>query len=327
MTLVSLRKPEPSDRAGSIPQRLERIDGEPVLNIFVLGTAGAGKTVFLTSLWNFLSVMDRERNFYITCPNHDHEQILRHQYKTLIDPKAPWFPGSYEIGEFLFRTYYKMPGGQDLSLFRIWYFDFPGGFLSAPWQTADNFSEDGAHAFSVEGAAAKAHCVLALLDGKKIFNLLEKVEVPRLESIYYDLDELVYILHKCVGRPIHFAITKADLLDKQKHPLARIKSELMEHDGLKKIVDLQKPSPMYIIPVSAVGRNFATMDLSSGQIKKRHDGILRPFNMDTCLCLTLVDQVKELAKSRDAVMRGDLRKKLFIVKAVLVILSVRPKRS
>src|SRR5262245_23558083 len=67
------------------------VDGEPVFRMFVLGTRGAGKTVFLASLYNQLKTQDDSRNNYsVVVTSGEHRGFLIDTYDQIINTNADW---------------------------------------------------------------------------------------------------------------------------------------------------------------------------------------------------------------------------------------------
>jgi hypothetical protein len=169
-----------------------------------------------------------------------------------------------------------------INLFKFRYFDFPGGFIT------DGNSEDAIN--FVQGKVMNAHSVLVLLDGAKVRNLLDNRLPAGEPTLYDDLDMMVGILQQCIGKPFHFAVTKSDILDKKVHTLDAIRSVLLQHRGFHNLIAQQRKSyPVHLMPVSAVGDNFADYDPSRQEMTKRANGRVEPQFVDLSLTLTLVD--------------------------------------
>jgi len=173
-----------------------------------------------------------------------------------------------------------------LLIFR--YLDFPGGFVT------ENKSEEDLTFILTQ--IKRAHSVLVLLDGKKIRNLLEGRPPPDDEpTIFDDLDMMAGILQQSIGKPLHFAITKSDILNPKLHSLSKIKKNLLRHNGFKNLVTHQNGRPVYLLPVSAVGSKFAEFDPVTQEMKKRPDGLIEPTYVDMSLTFTLVDYLKKIS--------------------------------
>jgi hypothetical protein len=285
-----------SDRAASrverdSPSSLPILKDDTMFQVFVLGTRGAGKTVFLASLFHLLSVQDRSRNnFVLSCADAKSQNQLRNTFHQISNPERDWPAGTSASQEYVFDCEH-IKDGQRIKLFKFRYFDFPGGFITESTETDFSF---------ILSQAKKAHSILVLLDGKKIRNLLENSAPPKGEpTIYDDLNMMGGILQECIGKPLHFAITKFDILNPKSHSLARIKKKLLKHNGFKNIVEQQGARPIYLLPVSAVGDSFAEFDPVSQQMKKRADGLIEPTHVDMSLTFTLVDYLAKIAAQNE----------------------------
>jgi hypothetical protein len=56
--------------------------------------------------------------------------------------------------------------------------------------------------------------------------------------------------------------------------------------------EFSRSAPVRMVPVSAVGDNFAWFDPATGKMKKQPDALARPYNVDVSLALTLYDHLK-----------------------------------
>ena len=271
--------------AGS--QKQPDIEDGATFNVFVLGARGAGKTVFLASLFHSLSVQDKdENNFVLSCTDIKSMNQLRNTFWQVSKPDGDWPAGTFSRNEYLFDCEH-VKADKKISLFKFRYFDFPGGLISET-------NSDTAYAF-IESNVLNADSVLVLLDGKKIRNLLDDVTPPEGEStIYEDLDMMAYFLQKCSGKPMHFVVTKSDILNPRTYSLGRIRKSLMRHKHFRNIAEQQK-APAYLIPVSAVGNDFAVFDPATQQMRKKPQGLVKPTRVDIPLTLTLVDFLKKEA--------------------------------
>ena len=267
------------------------LEDEALFQVFVLGTRGAGKTVFLASLFNLLQIQDdSENNFILTCKDTKNFNQLRQTIRQISSVEDDWPAGTYASQEYIFDCEH-MKDGKPISLFKFRYFDFPGGFVS------DGKSEDETNFILKQ--VQNAHSVLVLLDGIKVRNLLERRRPqPKEITLFDDLNMMVGMLQRCIGKPMHFAITKSDVLNLEVHTLQAIRDALLTHKGFSKIVEQQrKRHIVHLIPVSAVGNNFAEFDPVTQMMTKRHDGRIEPMFVDLSLTLTLVDYLTMISRS------------------------------
>jgi hypothetical protein len=300
----------PGPRHLTIPP-VNRPDGIPCFRVFVLGTKGSGKTVFLAALYKKLCVQDKRRNsFFLKCEKAEQcGQLLEKLDQMEHDEK--WPPPSYTVDNFQFLCCHELRG-EDLKLFRFEYADYPGGYITRPQPD-----------FSVHEEASKSHSILVLLDGQKIFDLLDGKD-RGLPSIYSELDKVVSVLVECIGRPVHFLITKSDIFDFSVHPLEEISEALFRHSNFRTIVErLCESGPVHLVPVSAVGATFAAYQ--GGRMKKRPGAMIEPLSVDLSIGFTLMDHIRQLKESQQHY--GPIAKLLFVQKLRLMLARALGLRS
>jgi hypothetical protein len=257
------------------------------LDVFVLGTRSSGKSVLLASLYRQLSSMSGVTNFYARCDDPEQHRELCDNYDQLLDTQADWPTGSYRVDSYDMRCFHRLRG-KNLEVFSIRFHDYPGGYVSNQIERRDYIDE----------RAEQCTSVMALIDGRKLLDRLEDREVNPAHSLHRDLDSLVRVLQQCVGKPIHFVLTKSDLLPPAKFPLADMVAELKRHRGFSDILEQQIASgaSCFLIPVSAIGANFAYIDPADSLIKKRRNGTIEPFHLDIMTSVSMVDTVLDLAR-------------------------------
>lgn len=278
------------DNEAALPAPIPAVNGDGMFQVFVLGTRGAGKTVFLASLFKSMQVQDsNENNFVLTCPDTKTFNNLNSIYTQISNPIADWPAGTMAKQEYVFDCEH-MSDGSRIRLFKFRYFDFPGGFV-------DEFKNEDDTNFVFEQARS-AHSVLVLLDGKKVLDLFDGRTPPLGQRTFYDdLDSLVGILQSCLGKPFHFAVTKSDILDSNVHSLSAIRAAMLRHPQLRLIIGMQsKKHPVHLMLVSAVGNDFARWDQDTQTMVKRPDGFIRPRFLDLSLTLTITDYIAMLSR-------------------------------
>jgi GTPase SAR1 family protein len=193
------------------------VDGEYRYEVLVLGTRGAGKTTFLAAFYKQLSTPNVDRNnFWVELRDDRQRKFLVNTYHQLTNPNADWPPGSANVNEYEFRFCHPMDG-RALPLFRFRYLDYPGGYLTD--------DVDGADSFDIAQITQKAHSILVLIDGQKVLQNIEELPI-RGSSLDKDLDILIPMLNRCVHLPVHFVVTKWDVLETRRYTLARVRDEL-----------------------------------------------------------------------------------------------------
>jgi hypothetical protein len=96
---------------------------------------------------------------------------------------------------------------------------------------------------------------------------------------------------------MQFIITKADVLGD--HSLEKIRCFLLEHPKFSSVVRERRGAgrPTYLIPVSAVGDNFARYDPISRAIVKRPNAVPQPYNLEITLALVITDTLLDLIRT------------------------------
>jgi len=260
-------------------------DRELSFEVFVLGMRGSGKTVFLSALHNQLSVLDVQGdNFYVELGSAQQALQLKKIYKQLANPGDDWPAGTVGKSEYAFHCFYTA-GSDPVPLFRFLYRDYPGGFIDD--------EADGSTTF-IREATRTAHAILVLIDGQKVLQTLEGQEQElQGHSLHDDLNALIPLLQRGADRPVQFLTTKWDILHPQ-HTLQEVRDLLLENHNFKKFVEQRAKwkLPVHLIPVSAVGMNFARFDRRDMRMKKVRNGACKPFNVELAIGMTITDQIQ-----------------------------------
>src|SRR5258706_9298078 len=154
------------------------------------------------------------------------------------------------------------------------FLDYAGGLLET--------GEPGTRAVAELAAAfARADAVFGVLDGVRLRRCLRGEPVG---ALYLDaiVDPLLSVMASA-NRPAHLIITKWDVFGateggSDSEVLSRIRDLLMQRPQFRAAVSVQ-PTPVRLIPVSAVGRGFTTVD-DNGIVHKRPAAQAAPFNVE-----------------------------------------------
>lgn len=268
-------------------QPIEPAEGRTTFDIFVLGTRSSGKSVLLASLYRQLSSMDGVTNFFARCDDPEQHRELCDNYDLLLDTESGWPAGTYSVDSYEMSCFHRLRG-KTFPVFSIRFHDYPGGYVTNQTEKRD----------FIEEKVKQCTTIVALIDGRKLLDRLTDAEVNPAQSLHRDLDSLVRVLQQCVGKPIHFILTKADLFDSAKYPFKDIVAALKEHKGFSDILaqQLAEESPCYLVPVSAIGPRFARIDPADGVIKKLRNGTIEPLNLDVMMSASMVDGVIGVAR-------------------------------
>jgi hypothetical protein len=233
----------------------------------------------------------------LSCEHLEQQRDLQLIYQKLVN-FGVWPPGTTTVTEYSFLARHILADGH-ATLFKIIYVDYPGGYI-------DDLFHDPA-GFSVKETVRKCDSILVLLDGRKVRDFLG----GRSHMIIDDLNLLSPILQQCISFldsiPMHFAITKSDLIDHEKWTLGEIADKLLEHDNLWNLVTLLvgpqgggKNSFVSLIPVSSVGDDFVVYDPDAPpeeNMKKRIGGVANPYNVQLSIGMTISDSLLMLYDS------------------------------
>jgi Double-GTPase 2 len=264
---------------------LEYVDGEPQFRLFVAGAKNSGKSVFLASLYNQLAAAGNGSCFYARLTSDCDARRLKEKFEMIRDSRENWPPGDASKTEYVFRCFYiSARQKQKYPLFSFHYADFPGGDLTNP-------SRD--QAIDVQAAIQNAHTVVFLLDGSKILDALNGAPIDGF-TINDDLDCISELATDCIFRPMQFVVTKWDIL--RPRSLDEIRSFLLSHEKFSAVIEQRRRSgePTYLIPVSAVGDDFAQYDAVSHAMVKRPYAVPRPYHLDITLALAVTDTILQL---------------------------------
>ena len=249
--------------------------------VFTLGVSGAGKTCFMASLYSRLKSVRISTGFYLRV-SPEHHTKLTDLYAKISNPEAEWPAGTSNDREWVFSL--RVPSrrnNESFHAFDFTYLDYAGGHLK---------DADKAAALRAHEKVADAHAVLVLIDGLKILRRLARSEDrdPR-ERLGADLDVLMPYLNDTGTKPVHIVLTKWDLLANQ-YGLTHVRDCLMAHPDFKDFVAMRSDRgiPTRLIPISAVGLNFVTIN-HLGQMVKATDVNPVPLHVEVSRAATLSD--------------------------------------
>lgn len=275
-------------------------------NIITLGPSGAGKTVFLASLFKSLSIQG-EHGFFLEVEDSKKQNTLNKIYTEVISGEA-WPRGTRgEVTKWVFTCCVKT---QDLSKYpacQFTYLDYAGGLL-----TDLDMEEEEDIGFNFQKAVEDADAVLAILDGSKVLNFMEDKHLSDRGVLVWmqrDLPSMLQLVDDCrKDTPVHFIISKWDLIE-SKYQLLEVRNHLLEKVlEFKNVVRNRNNAgcPVRLIPVSSVGMGFAVIQ-SDGQMKKIPGAIPHPFQVEVPLACVLIDglkaQVSKLKEEQEKILQ------------------------
>jgi hypothetical protein len=282
-------------------------DGERPVNKFhivALGPSGAGKTVFLATLHDVLGRVPMGEGISAKAPP-DQAALLRRVYREVMDPDADW-PRSTNPGldmrEFTFEfavswTQSRLMGPplvRSYPALTVSYVDYAGEWIPDADQTAP------ALLTPFRERVEEAHALLGIIDGLKLLQYL--TGDPLGATFLADQLRPTVGFMEGTDKPIHFIITKWDLLD-SRYTLDEVRTRLLESNesGFRALVESRTARSRWnrtpvgtirLIPVSSVGRLAALGE--DWSVVKTSRGRATPINVDVPLAAAVAD-VCELA--------------------------------
>lgn len=248
--------------------------------VIIVGPRGSGKTVFLGSMYHKLSVPG-EYGFYLA-PDDVQRRRLVHLFSTMTQGEE-WPPATVDVQEWKFSCNVISPTMTHHTAFDLSYYDYSGGRITDAEQDNQTFQK----------ILDEADCLLGILDGQKLAGSLNGQGVNQLEMV--DLPNILPILNK--GRsPVHLVISKWDLLEGL-YTLEQVRDKLLSNPQFKNFVRGRnlRGIPVRLIPVSAVGKGFATWQ--NNMMKKAPGRVPQPFQVEMPMAMILPDKVQaEIAR-------------------------------
>lgn len=154
----------------------------------------------------------------------------------------------------------------------------------------------------------EADALLVLLDGQRISSFMQNERIGKFWAIN-ELPNVLQIIQKS-EKPVHFVISKWDIIESyfsyedENLILEKVRDSLLGIEEFKNLIKsrTQLRIPIRLIPVSSVGRGFASLK-SDGSMKK--SGVLPyPFQVEIPLACVLPDMIKltleQLIKEKQA---------------------------
>jgi GTPase SAR1 family protein len=257
-------------------------------NIIVLGPSGSGKTVYLASMFKKLSTQSLDLPFFIETNANQRKQLID-KYNQMANPSATWPKGTTfaEVSEWKFFCSIRSPAGGHFQALQFTYLDYAGGRITDVQPEDENEEED-----QFEERATKADAVLGLIDGQRLLDFMNNPSSNTSKTfVLRDLSATITLMQKCQG-PIHFVITKWDLLE-DLYSLGKIRKSLLQIEEFNNIIQ-QRRDPVWLIPVSSVGKGFAEPQLD-GSMRKTGANI-KPLYVEMPFCCVLPDCLRNDVK-------------------------------
>ncbi|MEU6125627.1 hypothetical protein [Streptomyces sp. NPDC047123] len=279
--------------------------------VVTLGPSGAGKTVYLAALWQSLRLQHPRLGFYLTLDDPVLEHRLQRTYQQVAGPgEWPLPTDGREFPEWVFSVKVRSQHGQFTAM-RVRYIDYAGDRLTDP-------QEGSPEQERLDRTMQDADALLALLDGRKIRDMMR----GNGDFLDHDMARVFGLLQSCSG-PIHFAITKWDVLEAEYYSLKQVRERLLEHPEFRTLATGRQnwrtarmpvpPGRIRLIPTSSVGKNFAVLGADK-LMHKLANARPRPQHVDVCFAAVLPDllanavsTMKEQERQEKKQRRSDAR--------------------
>ncbi len=279
----------------------------PTFNLIALGGQETGKTVLLASIFHRLTTELSDGGFRLQT-SLDQSVHLTSLYATLRDAQAAWPPGT-TVGDsrsFMFECV-GSAGGSELPILNFNYLDYAGELVGGGAVAPGAADQREHRQRDLEQRIETAHALFGIIDGQRMIGNIRGDADSRL-YLESSIIPMLAVMRKAKC-PVHFILTKWDLFDGLVMPdgepdendrLSLVRSHLMAQPAIRNLVEQRRRDKrvVRIIPVSAIGRQFATMD-AHGHMIKRQDGRLRPLNVEIPLCAVLPDLFAQIEEHLD----------------------------
>ena len=253
--------------------------------VILLGPRGSGKTVFLASMYKRLSTQG-DSGFFLEVDNGEKRKRLNNIYTQIaIEEEWPTATMYSEVSEWTFTCRVQTEKLPIYSACQFTYLDYAGGRLTDEIEDIEDSESE------FENKLKQADTLLGLLDGHKLCALMRNEMIGSTWAVR-DLRNMLDVMQGSLA-PIHFIISKWDIVQ-DSFSLEQIRARLLEIEEFNNLVKLRNKagSPVRVIPVSAVGKNFATPQ-SDGSMKK-NGAFPQPFQVEVPLACILPDMIQTM---------------------------------
>ncbi len=256
--------------------------------VVMLGPKGAGKTLYLASLWSRLYLQRLDLGFFLNAvdpatgrDNAATKARLNQIYAQVVSGGEFPAGNDFTILEYCFECRVVSHDRKVFPICRFVYMDYAGGRLNDP----------DVNDLEFEAKIAEAQVLMGLLDGEKILAAMTKEGSA---DAWLGVD-LRGVLERMQGRavPIHFVLSKWDIL--QKHVgLEDVRKFLLSLDDFRSLIQFGGVTPTRLIPVSALGSEFVTFQ--NGTMQRIKGGQLKPYQVEMPLACILPDIIENAMK-------------------------------
>ncbi|MEU8364221.1 hypothetical protein AB0C27_50215 [Nonomuraea sp. NPDC048882] len=275
----------------------------PIFRVVALGLPGSGKTLLLASMFNELQTPSRQ-SYYLSAAEGDVARLTGWFAQMADTTRADQWPrGTFTSETRHFSFGVKARAGDTVhEVLRLDLLEYAGELLTDAAE-----AESGRHT-ELFDQVRSAHALLGIIDGGRIRQHLDG-DPQGWTELHRTLNILVPHL---IGAscPVSFVVTKWDLLshlhEDENTRLALVRDLLMSNEHFRTLVRLHSDRRVVrLIPVSAVGPGFASVD-TSGHVVKIRSAQARPAYVDVPLSAVVPDLFDQAEMGLDATLRAAL---------------------
>ena len=300
----------------------------PNVSVVMLGASGAGKTVYLASLYSRLSVAGSSDKdcFYIESMSGDNNTLTALNARLVTPNLEEWPQGTRAMKKWKFRCYVERHHSKHAAC-DFTYVDYAGGTFADILAKSDSNEQE-----ELDKLINEADVLFGLIDGEKLLKFMEEDSTQEArndrdvaEFLNLDLPRILGEMQQCKpSAPIHFVISKWDCIQGlTKFSLKEIRSKMINDipEFRSLIKNRGSKGTIRLIPVSAVGEGFVRFErLSNGKVRMLKTGKKRlaPFQVEVPLAYVLKDVFESAVKELDGQIREltGIKKLIFIVKSI-----------
>lgn len=270
------------------------------VRIIVLGAPRSGKTCYLTGLYHFLSVESADYPTILeTDPASD--RLLRRQYRQIIRPdlqfpeRTDWGVRKWSFDCIATSTHGTYP------LFSLEYIDYAGEMINADELDKEKMAGDPSLQ-EFDDLRKKADVFVVIIDGDHLYRLLRGDTEPEITGWLDDyLPAQLTALPRPDPdadsdlRPVHFVITKWDVLAAAQYTLDDAREVLLSQRQLRGYVEARRQRrgvAVRLIPVSVTGAFLRRT--GDGKMTKVPDNPVCPLNLDVPFAAILPDLITQI---------------------------------
>lgn len=269
------------------------------VKVFLSGGAGSGKTVYLASLFQTLTIADN--HIGLRCETSAAARGRLRSIYNRLDGDWPEGTALAETHEIPFSFFIDTAIGESFLGTKATFYDYAGGTIASSGGATNATVADRME--DIERLAAECDVVICVVDGAEVYRSLQAGARPTgalLDSIGATVDFWINSNRKrsMLRQNHYFLVTKWDLFPEADDTLRAVRDLLLGIPLVARYLAKQdENSVVRILPVSSVGRRFAVLDEISGGMVINPLAEIEPVNVDIPVACLIPDLIEaELAR-------------------------------